>query len=209
MIIKYQLTFEDFIALQKDFIKYSKYHRTKHNFTILVLYAMAFSGGFLATILALPRTISANFHLSLAVGIGILLAILLTPFIKKYYDFVTLKQYRYLLRNDKRWPRDITLHLHEKGIDMSSVHGEIMGSDKRPAYGKINGKNEVAWGSILELNEDEDRLFLYFDAREAIIIPKSEPILSKAEQEMLRKLLKQHLSSDIVNGDNETPQFLN
>lgn len=178
MIIEYQITLEDFMALQKDLIKNTVYHKRRQKLAFILTELTVFFLGFTFAALFLPQTISLAVFCALAIGAGILLALLLAPFIKKIYTPITLWQYRLLLRKDKNWPRNHTLHLHESGIDLSSVHN------------KVKGNIQFDWESIEKVSEDEKHFFVYVEESEAFIIPKSIPDLSDAEQKMLRSRLK-------------------
>lgn len=184
MIIKYQLTFEDDMALQKNFIKNADCHKRREKLSFILAELTVFFAGMVLIAIFLPQDINLALFCGISIGAGILTALLLAPFIKKIYTPVTLWQYRILLkkRKDINWPRNVTLNLNEKGIEICSAHN------------KVKGNVQVAWESIKKVNEDENHFFLYFEESEAFIIPKSNYILSEAEQGMLRSRLKNQLN---------------
>lgn len=201
MIIKYQLTPEDIIAMKKDSFKKIRFHQKRFNTPLIaVIFFVYWSGILLAPFLLEPTSLDIPFSglFSILGAIGaILFVMLMMTVISKLYDFVTLSFYRFVLRNDKRLPRDVTLRFQETGINIHSTNGQ---SQKN---------TELAWESIEDISEDGKRLFLYFNEEEAIIIPKSEPILNEAEQGMLGDLLNRYLHPDVNNSSGEPPEFLN
>ncbi|UTT43865.1 YcxB family protein [Exiguobacterium aurantiacum] len=190
MNIKYQLTFEDFMALQKDSLKRSEHHQARYNITTIALAMMVFLFGFIVLHIILPMSLyfynlylnSENTFKLIVVCLAIIPVILMRPLIGKYYDFVTLRKLKSAHKNDKRWPRDVTLHLHETGIHVTSSY--------------VSGikKTDVAWESIKVVGEDDHHLFLYYEMNEAIIIPQMMTELNKSENRAFHDLIMQHLN---------------
>lgn len=195
MNTKYQLTFEDFMALQKDSLKRSEHHKARYNITTVALAMMVFLLGFIVLHIILPMSLyfynlylnSENTFKLIVVCLAIITVILMRPLIGKYYDFVTLRKLKSTYKNDKRWPRDVTLHLHETGIHVTSSY--------------ISGikKTDVAWESIKVVGEDDHHFFLYYETNEAIIVPKSNPEMNESENQILHDLINQHLNRHVVN----------
>ncbi|WP_215189909.1 YcxB family protein [Exiguobacterium sp. s6] len=190
MSTKYQLTFEDFMALQKDSLKRSEHHKARYNITTIALAMMVFLLGFIVLHIILPMSLyfytlylnSENTFKLIVVCLAIIPVILMRPLIGKYYDFVTLRKLKSAYKNDKRWPRDVTLHLHEAGIHVTSSY--------------VSGikKTDVAWESIKVVGENDHHFFLYYETNEAIIVPKVIPALNESENRALYDLIVQHLS---------------
>lgn len=128
MDTKYQFTLEDFMALQKDSSKRSEHHKARYNITTISLAMMVFLFGFIVLHIILPMSLyfyslylnSENILKLIVVCLAIIPDTLLRPFIGKYYDFVTLRKLKSTYKNDTRWPRDVTLQLHETGVQVSS-----------------------------------------------------------------------------------------
>lgn len=181
-MIHYQLTQDDFFTFQKNFIENSDYHKRKSKrVTILTALLTAFYG-FALAIFLLPQTISAPLFIALAVSGGLILALFLLPFIKKFYPKLTLWQLRYMLKQETKWPRDITLYINETGIELNSLHNDV------------NKRIQVAWEAIERVSEDETKHYLYIEAREAIIIPKQNQMLSETEQSKINHLLQKNVN---------------
>lgn len=190
MNTKYQLTFEDFMALQKDSLKKSKHHQARYNITTVALAMMVFLLGFIALHIILPMSLyfytlylnSENTFKLIVVCLAIIPVILMRSLIGKYYDFVTLRKLKSAYKNDKQWPRDVTLHLHETGIHVTSSY--------------ISGikKTDVAWESIKVVGEDDHHFFLYYETNEAIIIPKMISALNESENRALHDSIVQRLN---------------
>ncbi|TCI62846.1 YcxB family protein [Exiguobacterium sp. SH0S2] len=195
MDTKYQLTFEDFMALQKDSLKRIEHHQARYNITTIALAMMVFLFGFIVLHIVLPMSLyfytlylnSENIFKIIVVCLALIPVILLKSFIGKYYDFVTLRKLKSAYKNDKRWPRDVTLHLHETGIHVNSSY--------------VSGikKTDVAWESIKVVGEDDHHFFLYYETNEAIIVPKMIPALNESENRILHDLINQHLNRHVVN----------
>ncbi|TCI24836.1 MULTISPECIES: YcxB family protein [unclassified Exiguobacterium] len=190
MIVKYQMSYEDYMALQKDSLKRTKFHRIKSSILFILLTVMVFLFGIVLSILVLPQSsylMSFKLYQLLPIFIGILLALVMMCYVKKFYAFATIAKLRFMLRNDKRWPHDITLNIHEVGIDLT--------------YSRENSDTttKVIWDSVKTIGQDRNHLFLYYEETEAVIIPTSYNLLGKEKQEILRKLLKQHLNYEFQN----------
>ncbi|WP_214834198.1 hypothetical protein [Exiguobacterium sp. s152] len=190
MIVKYQMSYEDYMALQKDSLKRTRFHRIKSSILFVLLTVMVFLFGIVLSILVLPQSshlMSFKMYQLLPIFIGILLALVMMRYVKKFYAFATIAQLKFMLRNDKRWPRDITLNIHEVGIDLT--------------YSRENSDitTNVIWDSVKTIGQDRNHLFLYYEETEAVIIPTSYNVLGKEKHEILRKLLMQHLNYEFQN----------
>ncbi|WP_214686085.1 hypothetical protein [Exiguobacterium sp. s155] len=130
MDTKYQLMFEDFMALQKDSLKRTEHHQARYNITTIALAMMVFLFGFIVLHIILPMFLyfyslylnSENIFKLIVVCLAIIPVILLRPFIGKYYDFVTLRKLKSVYKNDTRWPGDVTLQLHETEVHVNSSY---------------------------------------------------------------------------------------
>ncbi|TCI52215.1 hypothetical protein EVJ24_11590 [Exiguobacterium sp. SH1S21] len=138
--------------------------------------------GFLLAIFLLPQTISVPLLLGLAIGSSLFLALLLFPFLKKAYVNITLWQFRYLLKQETKWPRDITLYINENGIERNSLHNNV------------NKRLQVAWDAIERVSGDETNHYLYVEARETIVVPKQNQMLSETEQNTISHLLQKNVN---------------
>jgi hypothetical protein len=190
MVVEYQISFEDFMALQKDYVKRGKIHRIKANILFVLLTAMVFLSGIIVSILVLPQSaylMSFTSYQLLPIFIGIILAALMIRPVKKFYAFAIGLQLKFMLRNDKRWPHDVILHIHETFIDLTVIRE------------KMNTTTKIAWESIKMMGEDGKNLYLYYEEAEAIIVPKSNPALNESENRILHDLINQHLNRHVVN----------
>ncbi|WP_214888216.1 YcxB family protein [Exiguobacterium sp. s142] len=182
-MIHYQLTQDDYFAFQKNFIRTSAYHKKFSRFYSVVLSILAAYLGFALVIILLPRTISsAPLILAIAVSAAILSVLLQLRLSKKMYQNITLWQFRYMLKQDKKWPRDVTLYFNENGIEINSLHNDV------------NKRIQVAWEAIERVSEDKTFYYLYFEVREAIIVPKQHQMLNEAEQNKINDLLQKRLN---------------
>ncbi|TCI24838.1 YcxB family protein [Exiguobacterium sp. SH5S13] len=192
MDTKYQLTFEDFMALQKDSLKRTEHHKARYNITTIALAMMVFLFGFIVLHIILPMSLyfyslylnSENIFKLIVVCLAIIPVILLRPFIGKYYDFVTLRKLKSAYKNDTRWPRDVTLQLDETGVHVSS------------SFKSGIKKTDVPWDSIKVVGEDDGHFFLYYETNEAIIVPKIIPTLNESENIAFYDLIEQRLNND-------------
>lgn len=185
MIIKYQLTFDDLISLQKNLIENTTFHQKKKKNLLIYTEILAFVYGFASIVFFFPRTIPFAIFCSIAVATGIVFAILLRPLLKKMYLTIAMRQGRHFLKKNKSWPRNVILNLHESGIDLSSERA------------KVSSTLKFDWESIEKVREDEGHLYLYYQESEAIIIPKSNTGLTLTEENELKRLIRNHLSISI------------
>lgn len=72
---------------------------------------IVFCFGFLFTKLLLVSSVSEHLMFPLALVEGILHVLVLMPFVKRIYPYVTMWQFRHFLKNDLRFPTNITLIL--------------------------------------------------------------------------------------------------
>ena len=177
MTTHYQLTEHDAFALQKDFIRQSRSHRARRLLFTIVLELVAVGYGILVLALLFPESIV----LYPLVGGG-LIGLVLFPFIKNMYATIAMRQIRYILKGDTKWPRKITLQLDEHGIEVHSIHNTV------------TKRVHVAWESIQTISEDETNRFLYYEATEAIIIPKRNHGISDVDQTEIERRLRDHLT---------------
>lgn len=186
MNLKYQTTFEDYMALQKDSLKKTSYHQSRSKITYLALSGIVFFINLIIFNILVPvffDFLSDNLITLIIFCAAIIPVLLMRPILLKYYSFVTIQQLKSSLKHEKKWPRDIVLQFHENGIQ---VHSSYFGVDK---------EIEVAWESIKVVGEDNDHFFLYYETNEAIIVPKNTPSLTESENTYLSDLIKQHLKT--------------
>lgn len=192
MVIKYQLTFEDMLAFQKNVIKNVSYHkkRSKIFWGLLILFVL-----FLVTtitgIVLPPELYFTNFSLyaGVSIGTGTLAALGSAPFLKKSYAAMALWQYRSFARRSKnrKWPRMMTLTINAKGIQVSSEES------------RVQGNVQIDWKAIYKVNENQDCIYLYIEENDAIIIPKRHRATSLEEWVELHKTLERYLDIPFQN----------
>lgn len=180
-MIHYRLTQDDFFTFQKNFIKNSVSDKRKSILVTIVLMLLTAFYGYILAIVWLPRTLSAPITLALAVSAAVVPALLLFPLFKKVHLTIRLRQLRSILRQDSKWPRDVTLSIHEDGIEVSSLHNAV------------NKRVQVAWEAIERVCEDETYHYIYIEATEAIIVPKQNQMLNETERIQMNDLLQKHL----------------
>ncbi|MFN4213763.1 hypothetical protein [Exiguobacterium sp.] len=201
MIINYQLTYEDMIALQKEYLKKTRSRRQKKiTILIAIIFFVYWIGLFFASLLFKPTSSTSAFYDIISIlgafG-GVIFIILMMPAISKISDLVRLLIYRFFLKKDNRFPRNLILHFQETGIEIHSINHQIE---------KIT---KVTWESIERLGNDEHRLFLYYlDSKEGVIVPISDFRISKSEKEELRSLLIQYLPPGIIAANSGRKPFL-
>lgn len=185
MKLEYQMTFEDFMALQKDSLKRVHYHQARYNITFVALSMIVFLLGMIVFTLLVRiflDFLSENVRDILKICLSFIPVILLRPILTKYYEFVTIRQLRSSLKNDNRWPRNVSLNFQTSGIQVNS------------SYNGINKSTDIVWKEIKNIGEDDDHFFLYYENAEAIILPKKNLTLTESERTKLGELLKQHLN---------------
>lgn len=180
-MIHYRLTQDDFFMLQKNFIKNSVSDKRRSILVTLVLMSLTAFYGFALAIFLLPQTLSALAILALAVSAAVVPTLLLFPLFKKVYFTIRLRQLRSILRQDSKWPRDVTLSIHEIGIEVNSLHNAV------------NKRVQVAWEAIERVNEDETHHYIFIEAAEAIIVPKQNQMFNETERIQMNDLLQKHL----------------
>ncbi|UTT44318.1 hypothetical protein [Exiguobacterium aurantiacum] len=201
MIINYQLTSEDIIALQKEYFKKTRSRRQKKTTLIIAtIFFVYWIGLFFASLLFKPTSSTSPFYDILSIlgafG-GVLFILLMMPAISKISDLVRLLIYRFFSKKNNHFPRDLILHFQETGIEIHSINNQI------------NKITKVTWESIERLGNDENRLFLYYlESKEGVIIPISDARISKAEKQELRNLLIQYLPPDIIADNSGRKPFL-
>lgn len=185
MTLNYQVTFEDFLALQKDSFKRIRMHQAAYNIILTLLISIVFMSSFALIILLLPKSIylfSEILYFLLAALISVLPVVLMRPVLAKFYDTVMILLYRILFSKDQRRSRNIKLYIHEDGIHLNSSNSQIT-------------KNlDITWESVKTISEDDNRFFLYYEKTEALILPKRPPSISHSEQILLQDYLKKYLN---------------
>ncbi|WP_161568752.1 YcxB family protein [Exiguobacterium sp. SH1S21] len=181
MVTTYQLTLEDFLSFQNDLLLRTDQHNRSRNLWVIWMQVIAFALGFVSVIFFAPRPESTSLFLLIAVGMGMLFALLLRPLLKDLHAPIALWQTRRLLKKNGAWPKDITLQLHDTHVEMHAVRG------------KVYRTTQVPWKSIFKVNEDETHRFLYYEEDEALIIPKSKARITEVEQSEIDRLLEKHL----------------
>lgn len=177
MTTHYHLTEHDFFALQKNSFHQLKIHKKKRiAFTVVVELLAIFYG-----IVLLVNVFPQHNTLYSFVG-GLIIGLLLLPFIAKLYQKIVLRQTRLIVKTDTKWPRKVTLHLSESGIEFHSTHNNV------------TKRLRVAWEAIQNMSEDETNRYLYFQTNEAFIIPKRNHGISEIDQTEINRLLQDHLN---------------
>ncbi|WP_211654106.1 YcxB family protein [Planococcus alpniumensis] len=183
MKLHYQLTYSDFLALQRDSIKHLNYHRKRALVTFCILELLIFWVGLSLAEHILPTDLSSSLTWGLRISAGILLAVLLAPLSKKGYGLLTNWQYKLLLRKEKHtiWPKDVTVTLDQEYLRVQTLQNGL----------KTN--TEIQWGKIQKVSEDHRHLYLYYDELNVMIVPKSNYKASNEEKANIEKLLSHKL----------------
>ncbi len=177
MTTHYHLTEHDFFALQKNSFHQLTFHKKRRiAFTVLVEILAIFYG-----ILLLVNVFPQHNALYPLVG-GLIIGLLLLPFITKLYQKIVLRQNRIILKTDTKWPRKVTLHLSESGIEFHSTHHNV------------TKHIHVAWEAIQKMSEDETNRYLYFQTNEVFIIPKRNHGISEIDQTEINRWLQDRLN---------------
>lgn len=177
MILQYQLVFEDILALQKNFITVTKYHKRKEKITFIVLLIFSFLLFFNILFELLVNFLPLNSVAIIATSGGIILTILLSPFIRTIYTKVTIWQYKRAFNKTRHldWPRDFTTILNDEGVEININNS------------KVKGKTSFSWEAFKKVSQDTERFYLYHTATEALVIPKR--LLSDSEKKFLSDIL--------------------
>lgn len=181
MVTTYQLTLEDFLSFQNDLLLRTNQHNRSRKLWVIWMQVIAFALGFVSVIFFAPRPESTGLLLSIAVGVGMLFALLLRPLLKDLHAPLSIWLARQQLKKHDVWPKNITLQLHDTHVEMHAVRG------------KVYRTTQVPWKSILKVNEDETHRFLYYEEDEALIIPKARDGITEVEQSEIDRLLEKHL----------------
>lgn len=184
MVTTYQLTLKDFLSFQNDLLLRTDQHNRSRKLWVIWMQVITFALGSLSVIFFAPRPESTSLFLLIAVGVGMLFALLLTPLLKDLHAPIAIWQTRRLLKKNGAWPKDITLQLHDTHVEMHAVRGNIHRTTLAP------------WKSIKKMNEDETHRFLYFEDDEALIIPKLRDGITGVEQREIDRLLEKHVSTE-------------
>lgn len=105
MNLNYQMTFEDFMALQKDALNRARHHQARSNVAFITLALMVLLLGLMLFTILEPLFLgffSENVSQLIIVCLSFVPVLLLKSTLVKYYEFVTLRQVRSSLKNDKR-----------------------------------------------------------------------------------------------------------
>lgn len=187
MILRFQLSYEDILALQKNILKNGEYHRKREKQLIIILtviigsLSMYFGSLFLTTSLYYENP---NLYNSLVILIGISSVLIFLPIIKKLYAPIVIWQYKSLTKknSNKKWPVNMTLTLNKQGIEVNSNRNQVR-------------KNFIVnWEAFHKVGEDKKRFYLYFDENDAVVIPKTWNNSTQDEQIELQKNLKYYLN---------------
>lgn len=181
MIVQYQLTLEIFMALQRNSIHTLNYHKRRQQLSNIMMSILVFCLGFLFTKLLLSSLVAEELIFSLALTGGIFLALALMPFVKRIYPYVTIWQFRYFLKNDLRFPTNVTLVINETEIIITSKQN------------LVTSQKNISWESINKLSEDDSYYYLYVEEDDAIIVPKHNDESSILELKPFQLLLKSKL----------------
>lgn len=187
MILRFQLSYEDILALQKNILKNGEYHRKREKQLIIILtviigsLSMYFGSLFLTISLYYENP---NLYNSLVILTGISSVLIFLPIIRKLYAPIVIWQYKSLTKknSNKKWPVNMTLTLNKQGIEVNSNRNQVR-------------KNFIVnWEAFHKVGEDEKRFYLYFDENDAVVIPKTWNNSTQDEQIELQKILKYYLN---------------
>lgn len=187
MILRFQLSYEDILALQKNILKNGEYHRKREKQLIIILtviigsLSMYFGSLFLTISLYYENP---NLYNSLVILTGISSVLIFLPIIKKLYAPIVVWQYKSLTKksSNKKWPVNMTLTLNKQGIEVNSNRNQVR-------------KNFIVnWEAFHKVGEDEKRFYLYFDENDAVVIPKTWNNSTQDEQIEMQKILKYYLN---------------
>lgn len=169
------------MALQRNSIHTLRYHKRRHKLSDVIMSIIVFCFGFLFIKILLVSLVAEELIFPLAVTGGIFLVLILMPYVKRIYPYVTIWQFRHFLKNDPRFPINITLFINETEIVIKSEKDLV-----------ISQKN-IAWESIKKLSEDDSNYYLYVKEGEAIIVPKDNNESSILELKPFQLFLKAKL----------------
>lgn len=187
MILRFQLSYEDILALQKNILKNGEYHRKREKQLIIILtviigsLSMYFGSLFLTISLYYENP---NLYNILVILTGISSALIFLPIIRKLYAPIVIWQYKSLTKknSNKKWPVNMTLTLNKQGIEVNSNRNQVR-------------KNFIVnWEAFHKVGEDKKRFYLYFDENDAVVIPKTWNNSTQDEQIELQKNLKYYLN---------------
>ena len=183
MTFTYQMTVEDAVSFERELIHHTEEHKRRRKVWMKYMRAILIAIGYLGTLFFPYRPESTALHVLIAVIVGFLFALLLTPLLNDLYEPYILRLNRRFLQKSQTWPKETTLQLYETHVEVHSVTANI------------HRTTQVPWASIKKVNEDETYRFLYYEDDEAIIIPKAKQGISEAEQREIDRILEDHLSS--------------
>lgn len=183
MILKYQLGFEDILALQKNFITVTKYHRRKEKLAFMVLLLFSFLLFFNLLYDILINFLSPNLLIVVSTVGAILITTFLSPYIRTIYTKVTIWQYKKAFKRSKHldWPKNLTTVLNDKGIEVNVDNSKVV------------GKTSFSWEAFKKVSQDDERFYLYHSSTEALIIPKRRASKTIEEQKSLSDILHLNL----------------
>ncbi len=198
LILNYQLTVDDLFALQKNYFRTSEYHinRGKLAFVVLMLFSYFVFSSFLLNIL--PGNVSPDLIVPVSIGGGILLALILLPFVRDLYFKIQIWRFKIAFNRLKNngWPKECITKLTPEGIEQH-VHNS-----------QLEGKTQLNWSAFQKVGEDERRFFLYHTDTDAVVLPKQTESLSEESHKELRDLLTQHIGHLLNTNSKKTANAL-
>ncbi len=183
MTFTYQMTVEDAISFQRELIHHTAEHERRRKAWMKYMRAILIAIGYVGTLFFPYRPESTASHVFIAVIVGFLFALLLTPLLNDLYAPYMLRLNRRFLQKSQTWPKETTLQFYETHVEVHSVSTNI------------HRTTQVPWESIKKVNEDETYRFLYYEEDEALIIPKAKQGISEAEQLEINRTLEKYLST--------------
>ncbi|MDE0581698.1 YcxB family protein [Planococcus sp. A6] len=183
MILNYQLTVDDLFALQKNYFRTSKYHinRGKLAFIVLLLFSYLTFNSLLLKIL--PGNVSPDLIGPVSIGGGILLVLILLPFVRDLYFKLQVWRFKIAFKRLKNngWPKECITKLTPEGIELH-IHNS-----------QLEGKTQLNWSAFQKVGEDEQRFFLYHTDMDAVVLPKQIDSSNEESRKALRVLLTRQL----------------
>lgn len=166
------------MALQQNSIYTLNYHKRRQKLSDVIMSIIVFCFGFLFIKILLVSLVVEELIFPFAVTGSIFLVLILMPYVKRIYPYVTIWQFRHFLKNDLRFPINITLFFNETEIVIKSEKDLVL------------SQKNIAWESIKKLSEDNSNYFLYVEEGEAIIVPKDNNESSILKLKPFQLLLK-------------------
>ncbi|WP_371068854.1 YcxB family protein [Sediminibacillus sp. JSM 1682029] len=170
MVLRYRITLDDLIALQRESLANSKMHtkRKKSGTTIFPLFVFLF-----------PLVMLGRFPLMIEALLAFAIACSVSLSFSPFYDWFTMFHVKRLYKKAK------PVHLGDY---------EVVITDSGIERTTDNFHDRYSWDEFERVGEDEHHFFLYVSELFAVILKKEPSNLSVAEREEYQRYIREKVN---------------